>query len=155
MALVSCTRRIQVSCTRRIQFCAGHRLKDHEGKCANIHGHNYVALFTAESDHLDVVGRVVDFSVLKKRIGGWIEKWWDHGFIYYEADSRMFDALCCLMETKQWSAEFNPTAERMAAYLLLTVCPKVLKRTGVTVTKVVLWETENCYATAELPEIRL
>jgi 6-pyruvoyltetrahydropterin/6-carboxytetrahydropterin synthase len=144
-----------VSCTRRIQFCAGHRLKDHEGKCANIHGHNYVALFTAVAGKLDDVGRVIDFAVLKERIGGWIEKYWDHGFIYNEADTRMFDALRCVLEKKSWPAPFNPTAEEMAKHLLQTVCPRLLKRSGVIVTKVELWETENCKATAELTEIDL
>ncbi len=47
---------------------------------------------------------------------------------------------------------YNPTAENMADYLLRTVCPEVLIGTGVVVTKVVLWETENCFATAELTE---
>ena len=34
----------------------------------------------------------------------------------------------------------------MANYLLHVVCPKVLEGTGVRVTGVVLWETENCSA---------
>ncbi len=68
------------TCTRRIQFCCGHRVHRHEGKCANLHGHNYVLFVTAQGS-LDSVGRVIDFSVLKERIGGWIDQNWDHGFV--------------------------------------------------------------------------
>lgn len=144
-----------ISCTRRIQFCAGHRVLRHEGKCANPHGHNYVALFQAEADELDSVGRVIDFSVLKDKIGGWIDQHWDHGFIYFAEDRDMWESL----ENRngaQWKTfrlPSNPTAENLAEHLLLVVCPDVLQGTGVRVTKVTLWETENCFAevTLELP----
>lgn len=137
--------------TRRIQFCAGHRLMNHEGKCANLHGHNYVAFFTAECEALDGVGRVIDFSVLKERLGGWIEENWDHGFIAHQADQACHDMWLAFNkhngdETKYFGLPRNPTAENMADFLLRHVAPQVMKGTGVTVTRVVLWETENCLA---------
>ena len=49
-------------------------------------------------------------------------------------------------------AEANPTAENLAFYLLHKVCPEELIHTGVTVTHVRVWETENCYADACIPE---
>lgn len=146
----------QVTCTRRIQFCAGHRLMEHDGKCSNIHGHNYVAYFTAEAENLDSVGRVIDFSVLKSTIGGWIDDHWDHGFIYFkgkdvevETGFKMFRARHG-SPTKKYGLDANPTAENMARHLLMKVCPKVLSTHGVQVTKVVLWETENCYVEVTL-----
>src|SRR5262245_33453245 len=78
---------VRVSATRRLQFSAGHRVFQHESKCANIHGHNYVVLLHAEADRLDKIGRVIDFSVLKAKFGTWIEDWWDHGMIYWERDT--------------------------------------------------------------------
>lgn len=135
------------TCTRRIQFCAGHRVFQHESKCANPHGHNYVALVTAETDALDKIGRVIDFSVLKERIGGWIDQHWDHGFLFYVCDLDMRNALADV-GGKRFCMSENPTAENMAEYLLRTVCPAVLDGTGVRVTRVVLHETENCYAEA-------
>lgn len=140
-----------ITCTRRIQFCAGHRVHKHEGKCAHPHGHNYVALFTAQAAELDAVGRVIDFSVLKEKIGGWIDKYWDHGFIYLSSDTQMKH----IFERSEGDFKYhamprNPTAENMAWYLLHTVCPQVLKDTNVLVTEVTLWETENCYATVKL-----
>jgi len=55
---------------RTVQFSAGHRLWQHESKCAHIHGHNYVVEFHATAEHLDSVGRVIDFSVFRDRLGG-------------------------------------------------------------------------------------
>lgn len=147
---------------RRIQFCAGHRVHKHESKCAHIHGHNYVAYFHAHGDGLDKIGRVIDFSVLKEKIGGWVDTYWDHGFIYYEKDYELaklfikysiqvnnetavnYDAV--LNNHKSFALPYNPTAENMAQYLCEVVCPEVLAGAGVEVFKVVLWETENCYA---------
>src|SRR5262249_14498003 len=54
-----------VTCTRLLQFDAGHRVYQHEGKCANLHGHRYTAEITAQAEALDKIGRVIDFSVLK------------------------------------------------------------------------------------------
>lgn len=148
-----------ITCTRRIQFCAGHRVYGHEGKCAHMHGHNYVALFYARatkqmtelSGHLDTVGRVIDFSVLKEKIGDWIDQNWDHGFIWYNQDEFLKDVFTVHSEVpKNFRMFWNPTAENMARFLLTQVCPSVLKHTGVEVYKVKLWETENCFAEASL-----
>jgi len=130
---------------RRIQFCAGHRVYRHESKCAHPHGHNYVAFIHARAEELDKVGRVIDFSVLKERIGDWIEDRWDHGFIYYDKDQFM-EEFYAKTGYKHYALELNPTAENMAKYLVEDVAPHVMKDTGVEVYKVTLWETENCYA---------
>jgi 6-pyruvoyltetrahydropterin/6-carboxytetrahydropterin synthase len=133
-----------ITCTRRIQFCAGHRVYNHESKCRNLHGHNYVALFTAFAP-LDDLGRVIDFSVLKDKIGGWIDAYWDHGFLLWENDPAQL-VVKQVEQQKLYLMPWNPTAENMARYLLERVCPKVLDGTGVAVTGVRVWETENCYA---------
>lgn len=136
---------------RKIQFCSGHRVLNHESKCANAHGHNYVAWFYAEASTLDGVGRVIDFSVLKEKIGEWIDKFWDHTFIIYEKDFELIQISEHLQKNKNvFISKFNPTAENMAHYLLNVVCPMVLNGTMVTVTKVELYETENCKAEVTL-----
>lgn len=138
---------MSVTCTRRIQFCAGHRVYNHESKCRNLHGHNYVALFTADAP-LDSLGRVIDFSVLKERIGGWIDFNWDHGFLVWEDDTEALFAVGSIPGQKVYQMPYNPTAENMAKYLLERICPGLLEGTGVRVTGVRIWETENCYAEA-------
>lgn len=141
-----------ITCTRRLQFCAGHRVMNHESKCANPHGHNYVVFITAIAPHLDAIGRVIDFSVLKEKVGGWIEEHWDHTFICFKDDMELMALLSAAPGRNKniWTSPFNPTAEEMARYLLERVCPDVLQDTGVVVTKVVVHETENCYAEASL-----
>lgn len=140
----------KTTATRRIQFCAGHRVAGHENKCRNLHGHNYVVFFEAEADQLDDLGRVIDFSVLKHKLGGWIDVNWDHGFILGEEDSRARAVIGGMAGQKQYVMPLNPTAENMAGYLLREVGPAVLADTGVRLVKVILWETENCYATVEV-----
>jgi 6-pyruvoyltetrahydropterin/6-carboxytetrahydropterin synthase len=49
-----------LTCTRRVHFSAGHRVMNHESKCATVHGHNYYVSIQAEASVLDDIGRVVD-----------------------------------------------------------------------------------------------
>lgn len=144
-----------ITCTRRLQFCAGHRVMGHESKCAHLHGHNYVVLLTARAvseAQLDGIGRVVDFSVLKERIGGWIEFTWDHGMLLHEGDAAAmaavagFDEAMRPMRQKVATLPYNPTAENIARHLVEAVGPKVLAGTGVELVRAEVWETENCRA---------
>ena len=119
-----------------------------------IYGHNYVAYVTARGE-LDSVGRVIDFSVLKEQVGGWIDRNWDHGMILNSADKGVIDLMVSVTTEngtvqKLYLMDANPTAENMARHLLEDVGPQVLGGTGVELCEVTLWETENCYATARL-----
>lgn len=138
-----------ISCVRKIHFCYGHRVLGHEGKCAHMHGHNGIVWIHARTKQLDSVGRVIDFSVLKEKVGGWIDRHWDHGFIYYYKDDEM-NSIFASNKHKCWYLPYNPTAENLAKYLLEKVCPLVLKDTDVEAFQIDFWETENCYATARL-----
>ena len=141
----------QIHAVRRIQFAAGHRVFQHESKCRNLHGHNYVAFFHARAESgLDAIGRVIDFSVLKQRLGGWVDENWDHGFLVWEKDAEALEAVRRVPGQKVYVTKRNPTAENMALELLHEVGPRVLAGTGVMLTRVVLWETENCYAEVQV-----
>ncbi|MOA37440.1 6-pyruvoyl tetrahydropterin synthase [compost metagenome] len=80
----------------------------------------------------------------------WIEANWDHGMILWGQDAEAIAAVRAIGEQKVYLLPTNPTAENMALHLLHDVAPRLLEGTGVTVTKVVLWETENCYTEASL-----
>lgn len=139
-----------VTATRVVEFDAAHRVMNHESKCATIHGHRYKVEITAKAA-LDSIGRVIDFSVLKRLIGGWLDTEWDHTSILFDQDIETIQGICsCPGYKKPAVVNFNPTAENMASHLLHKICPELLKGTGVTVTKIKLWETPNCYAEAEL-----
>lgn len=140
------------SCTRRIHFCYGHRVMNHESKCATLHGHNGVIFIHASPiEGLDELGRVIDFSVLKEKIGSWVDEHWDHTMILYKED---VETIALVEKAPQFKKTFilnkNPTAENLANHLLWDVCPKLLKGSGVIVHKVTFWETENCFAEESL-----
>lgn len=154
-----------LSCTRKLHFCAGHRVLGHEGKCNYPHGHNYNVELTAVTDvdlvpknytgnlitGQDTVGRVVDFSVLKHVYDTWIQQYWDHGFLIYEKDKELIKAFQDLEYAKLVTYDWNPTAENIANFLLRDPhFVQGLAQYHVKVSKVVVHETENCFATAEL-----
>ena len=64
----------------------GHRVYQHESKCAHLHGHNYRVHFTCEAEELDNIGRVIDFSDMKSRLCMWLEDNWDHKTLIWEND---------------------------------------------------------------------
>lgn len=142
---------MNITITRRLEFDAAHRVVNHESKCATLHGHRYVVYFTATAKCLDEIGRVIDFSVLKEKLGAWLDTHWDHNSIIYIKDTDTLAALKTIPRKKEpYVTQWNPTAENMANFLLNVVCPAELGESGVTVTKVQVYETPNCFAEAVL-----
>ena len=138
-----------IECTRRLKFDAGHRVHLHESKCRNAHGHQYIVYIHATAKYLDDLGRIVDFSVLKEKFGSWIDEHWDHGFIYFEEDEEMKFALEMIVGQKKFALPYNPTAENLAKYLFEVVAPEQMKDSSISISKVVVWETENAFATVQ------
>lgn len=139
------------TCVRLLKSDTGHRVLGHEGKCNHPHGHEYRYEIEAAADALDSIGRVIDFSVIKAKIGSWIDANWDHNFICFQDDFLMIAGLYVVKSGKDpFILPMNPTAENLAEYLLRVVCPRELSGTNVTVTRVRVWETQNCYAEAKL-----
>lgn len=137
-----------ITCTRIIGFDMGHRVYRHESKCSHPHGHRYTAEITAVAPELDPQGRIIDFSVLKERVGGWIDANWDHAFMLNQEDpalSIMLQFPSTQGQLRVVSVPFNPTAENIASHLGEVVCPQVLSDTPVRVVKIRLYETPNCY----------
>lgn len=50
-------------------FAAAHRLVHYNGKCENLHGHNYKVRVWAKGDTLGDGGMLVDFGLLKRALG--------------------------------------------------------------------------------------
>jgi len=135
---------------RQLKFCAGHRLLGHEGKCAFFHGHNYRVDIEVTGDAVDGVGRLIDFSVLKRRFQTWLDEKWDHGFLLNEADENALAAIRMVEPTKYFVLPYNPTAENMARYLAEVVAPELLAQTPVRVRRINVWETDESFAIAEV-----
>ncbi|MDA1040005.1 MAG: 6-carboxytetrahydropterin synthase [Planctomycetota bacterium] len=142
----------QLSLIRQLKFCAGHRLYQHESKCAFFHGHNYrvdiEVVGQGGGAEVDAVGRVVDFSQIKQRMLGWLDTHWDHAFIVFAQDENALAAVRMVEPTKYFVLPWNPTAENMARYLLEVVAPEVLGDLGVIAREVRVWETDESCAVA-------
>ena|SRR6185312_15063349 len=142
---------MKITATRYHDISVGHTVLGHEGKCKNLHGHNYRVWFhcrPANNRFLDDVGRVLDFSVIKSKLCMWLEDNWDHKFLVYAKDPRVI--VLVNLDPTVIVVPFNPTAENLAGHLLKIVCPAQLQGTQVEVVKVVIEETAKCHAAAEL-----
>lgn len=141
--------------TRYHDICAGHRVVGHEGKCRNLHGHNYRIFFTVEAETLDYVGRVLDFSIISSHLCDWLEYTWDHRMLLWKEDPLITEATTSSVSILDFDSTivlvpFNPTAENIAAHLVNVIGPMQLKGTGCVLVKVVIEETRKCSATYEL-----
>lgn len=131
---------------KKFKFDAGHRVMNHESKCRTPHGHEYKVFVYAQSKNLDGLGRVIDFSVLKQKIGTWLDEQWDHTFIVNSEDTALIAALQGIDNHKPiFIAPFNPTVENLAWYLLEKICPVLMEGTGVEIVKIQMWETETSF----------
>lgn len=161
---------------RHHDISVGHRVAGHEGKCQHLHGHNYRIHFEIEGPKLDVIGRVLDFSVIKEKLCVWLEENWDHKFLTWIGDPLMiklvalsgklialsgkpipnsgepapdYELWTMLSDSFVWTS-FNPTAENMAEFLLNEIGPEQLNGTGCTLTSVTIEETRKCSVTSHL-----
>ena len=109
-------------------FAAAHQLREYEGKCENLHGHNWRVDVVVASDTLDDTGMAIDFKVLK----GLIEEILDDYDHRYLNDVPPFDRI-------------NPTTENMARHLYERLGTRVPDTAHVE--SVTCWESERCGAT--------
>lgn len=137
----------KITCTRRLEFDAGHRVLGHGGKCRHPHGHRYVVEVTCWAEQLNEIDLVIDFGKVKELCGGFIDTYLDHGFLVAERDTEMRAALATIEYAKVFVLATNPTAEGIAKYLLPAFAD-LLVRYGITVEKVRVWETPNCWSEA-------
>lgn len=120
-----------------------HRIPRHESKCAAFHGHRYAAEITCAGG-LDAQGRVIDFGVVKERVGGWIDAHWDHTAILMRDDPD--PAVPALVASNAshgrpvYWMDAAPSAENLAEELA-RVAQGLLP--GIRVVRVRIWETPN------------
>jgi 6-pyruvoyltetrahydropterin/6-carboxytetrahydropterin synthase len=148
--------------TRYHDISCGHRVHNHESKCAHLHGHNYRIYFhcQAEDNGLDSIGRVIDFSDIKDRLCMWLEENWDHKFLAWSQDPLMH-SICNSLDREGQGigakaadmlfgsivvVPFNPTAENMARHLVEVIGPMQLENTGIALVRCEVEETRKCSA---------
>jgi 6-pyruvoyltetrahydropterin/6-carboxytetrahydropterin synthase len=150
----------RTTATRRIEWDAAHRVLRHESKCATLHGHRYAALVTVEADVLDDLTRVVDFGVIKTRVGGWVDRAWDHNVLVNRDDTHLLEFARRDAELRRLAGrdgrmpyvfDGEPTAEAIAAVLLSRATCELGDIAGLRVVSVEVFETPTCSARAERP----
>ena len=93
-------------------FSAAHFLRDYNGKCENLHGHNYKVYAHVRGEVLNEGGMLLDFTKLKAALRK-VCKELDHTNLN---DKEVFDQ--------------NPSAERIAMYIFNGIINE-LKEEGV------------------------
>ncbi len=142
-----------IKCTRRLHFDAAHRVMEHDSKCKFLHGHRYVIEANFESNALNKLGMVIDFGVIKKKLGKWIDDNWDHNTILSKDDKELGKNIERAISQKVFYLDKNPTAENMADYLLNRICPELFIEDGVKCSAIRLYETPNAWVDISLEEI--
>ena len=112
-----------------MHFSAAHHLREYNGSCANVHGHNWQIRATIQAKKLNSLGIAVDFKTLKRALHAVIDPL-DH-----------ID-----LNTVFTDAKGNPTAENIARYIFEQLTPKIsAENSSAQVTRIDIWETPgNC-----------
>jgi len=139
--------------TRKLEFDAGHRIPDHKSQCRNLHGHRYTLLITLVGAVIDQEGQsdngmVMDFSDIKTLAKTHLVDLWDHAFLVYRGDALVREFLDSLPDHKTVVLDCIPTVENLArtAFDILKNVYLDQFNTGLTLDKITLYETPNCWA---------
>lgn len=109
-------------------FAAAHNLRQYEGECENLHGHNWKVEVTVATKKLNKIGLGVDFKILKRTLEN-ILKRLDHKY---------------LNEIQPFDKE-NPSSENIARYIFKQL-QKEIKDKNIKTARVKVWESENAAA---------
>ncbi len=129
--------------TKQFEFSMGHVLFNYEGKCNQLHGHNYQLEVTVESDELDASGFVMDFSDLKSAGSKVLDAELDQEVWVYVKGPRVR----ALVDLGARSVAFEPTAENIIIYLKKAITDELPD--SVILARLELYETSTSKAVLE------
>ena len=113
--------------TVRTSFAAAHRLREYDGNCERLHGHNWQVEVSVASERLDDRGIALDFRAIKASVTDLLAAL-DHRYLN---EVPPFDRL-------------NPSSENMARYLFEEMERKIPPPARVA--RVTVWESEDARA---------
>lgn len=111
-------------------FSSAHYLRNYQGACENLHGHNWKVELVVEGETLNDIEILIDFKELKKILKEVLE----------ELDHRLINEL-------PYFQEKNPSSENIAQYIYLKVKEKLQDVPKIRVKEVTVFETEKASAT--------
>ena len=114
--------------TIETHFSSAHRLRQYNGECERLHGHNWNVSVTIASEKLNDLGMVIDFKELKGKTNRFMDRF-DHQY---------------LNEVSPFT-ELNPTTENIARYIFDELS-KTINTGSIKVSKVTVWESPTCCA---------
>ena len=136
--------------TKQFNFETAHALYGYDGKCKNIHGHNYKLSVTVigapvEDKSNPKYGMVIDFSELKKIVKEEIVDPFDHATIFNKNTPHL-ELANILIDSghKIVLVDYQPTSEMMVINFAEKISSKLPKNIHLFSLK--LQETESCYA---------
>ena len=111
-------------------FSSAHQLREYQGKCERLHGHNWMVKVSISGNQLDQSGMLIDFGIIKKELKEVLNAL-DHRFLN---EVEPFDKI-------------NPSAENIAFYIFNKMKEKILKDfPKVKIYRVDVWESHKSYA---------
>ena len=116
------------------RFAAAHQLKMVAKKCENLHGHNWKIEICVVGDKLNDAGVLIDFGELKQHISNIMEEL-DHKF---------------LNELDAFNDNVPPSSENIARYIAQSTQKKI-NNSGIKISRVTAWESEDACATYIVP----
>lgn len=164
---------MRLTTTKEFEMCIAHNLKNHNGKCKFIHGHNYKMLVTVRSTAKEMVdstrgstneSMIVDFHTLKTVVNDVLVSKYDHSLILYKTEggptnfnvyNDVFGNLSDirLKEMNIHYVPWRPTVENMCVQFSKVLgdafrdsCPSI------ELVKLRIYETDSSYAEIEFDE---
>lgn len=110
-------------------FSSAHYLRNYQGKCEHIHGHNWKVEVVLEGNKLDKSGMLLDFGILKKHLKEIM------GILDHK----------CLNEDVEFFKELSPSSENIARFIFQELSRRIEDK-DVKVFEVKVFESENSYA---------
>ena len=110
------------------RFAAAHQLRGYQGKCENLHGHNWRVTVAVTAERLNEQGLAIDFSDMRKALRDALDQL-EHTFL-----NDIFPF-----------TEINPSSENVAKWIYDHVGKKI-NDGNLEVSSVTVWESESASA---------
>ena len=109
-------------------FAAAHQLKEYEGKCEGLHGHNWRVQVMIKTERLNSIGLGIDFKILKNMLNEILSQL-DHTFLN---DISPFNLK-------------NPSSENLACFIFEEFLKRLDKK-ALQMDWVRVWESSSAFA---------